>query len=323
MRGTTEAINLVAQSWGRRTSARATRSSSPTSSTTPTSCRGSSCAAEKGATLRVAPVDDRGQVMLERVRQAAQRARRRLVAIHPGLQRARHRDAGAARWSRWRTPGGARCWSTARSRCSHMRGRRAGARRRLLRLLRPQDVRPDRHRRRLRQGGAARRDAALAGRRQHDRATSPSRRPTYQPAPTRFEAGTGNIADAVGLGAAIDYVELDRHRATSPLRARPAALRDATCCTAMPGLRLIGTAADKAGVLSFVLDGFAPEEVGGPSTRRASPCAPAIIARSRSCGASAWKHGAPVAGLLQHLRRSRCADRSLAAHALAQGAVGN
>ena len=60
---------------------------------------------------------------------------------------------------------------------------------------------------RLRQEDAARRHAALAGRRQHDRATSPSSGRVYQAPPARFEAGTGNIADAVGLGAALDYVE--------------------------------------------------------------------------------------------------------------------
>ena len=51
---------------------------------------------------------------------------------------------------------------------------------------------------------AARRDAAVAGRRQHDRRTSPSRRRSTSRRRARFEAGTGNIADAVGLGAALD-----------------------------------------------------------------------------------------------------------------------
>jgi cysteine desulfurase / selenocysteine lyase len=71
----------------------------------------------------------------------------------------------------------------------------------------------------------------------------------YQPPPQRFEAGTGNIADAVGLGAAIDYLDrvgMRTSRATS------------TCCWSMPpkqlqripGLRIIGTAKEKAGVLS-------------------------------------------------------------------------
>ena len=60
--------------------------------------------------------------------------------------------------------------------------RRAGARLRFLRLLRPQALRADRHRRALRQGGAAGGDAALPGRRRHDPLRSPSRRrPTREP----------------------------------------------------------------------------------------------------------------------------------------------
>ena len=57
----------------------------------------------------------------------------------------------------------------------------------------------------------------------------------YQPPPGRFEAGTGNIADAVGLGAAIDYVERIGMREHRALRARSARLRDGGDCSAFPG----------------------------------------------------------------------------------------
>src|ERR1035438_3731787 len=83
----------------------------------------------------------------------------------------------------------------------------------------------------------------------------------YNVPPARFEAGTGNIADAVGLGAAIDY--LDRvgmenipRRETELLHYATAALQD------IPGLRIIGTAPEKAGVLSFVMEGIRTEEIG-------------------------------------------------------------
>jgi cysteine desulfurase/selenocysteine lyase len=88
----------------------------------------------------------------------------------------------------------------------------------------------------------------------------------YHPAPARFEAGTGNIADAVGLGASIDYLEgigienVTRYEhdllvyATGALRA-------------VPGLRLVGTAGEKAGVMSFVLDGCRSEDVGAALDR--------------------------------------------------------
>ncbi|HEY8934937.1 MAG TPA: family 2A encapsulin nanocompartment cargo protein cysteine desulfurase, partial [Cyclobacteriaceae bacterium] len=83
----------------------------------------------------------------------------------------------------------------------------------------------------------------------------------YQNAPSRFEAGTGNIADAVGLGAAIDYVtnigiDLISQYEHHLLLYATKLLKD------IPGLRLIGTAPDKASVLSFVFEGYKTEEVG-------------------------------------------------------------
>jgi cysteine desulfurase/selenocysteine lyase len=107
---------------------------------------------------------------------------------------------------------------------------------------------------------------------------------TYQAAPARFEAGTGNIADAVGLGAAIDYLERIGFDATS--RYEHDLLQYATRgLLTVPGLRLIGTAQDKASVLSFVLAGYRPEEVGaalnreGIAVRSGHHCAQPILRR--------------------------------------------
>ncbi|HEX5657937.1 MAG TPA: family 2A encapsulin nanocompartment cargo protein cysteine desulfurase, partial [Polyangiales bacterium] len=104
----------------------------------------------------------------------------------------------------------------------------------------------------------------------------------YNPAPFRFEAGTGNIADAVGLGAALDYVErigmdnIARHEhellvyGTQKLRE-------------LDGLKLIGTAAEKAGVMSFVIPGLPSEQVGaalaqeGIAVRSGHHCAQPIL----------------------------------------------
>jgi cysteine desulfurase / selenocysteine lyase len=89
---------------------------------------------------------------------------------------------------------------------------------------------------------------------------------TYQPPPGRFEAGTGNIADAVGLGAAIDY--LDHIGMPNVARYEHELLVYATReMLRVPGLRIIGTAKEKAGVLSFVLEGFRTEEVGAALNR--------------------------------------------------------
>jgi len=106
----------------------------------------------------------------------------------------------------------------------------------------------------------------------------------YNKAPSRFEAGTGNIADAVGLGAAIDYVnrigiDLIQQYEHYLLVYATKLLKD------IPGLRLIGTALDKAGVLSFVLDGYKTEDVGAAlnkeniAVRSGHHCAQPILRR--------------------------------------------
>ncbi len=106
----------------------------------------------------------------------------------------------------------------------------------------------------------------------------------YQPAPARFEAGTGNIADAVGLGAAIDYVQ--RLGLETIGRYEHQLLSYATQLLAdIPGLRLIGTAGEKSAVLSFVLDGFRSEDIGealdreGIAVRAGHHCAQPILRR--------------------------------------------
>jgi cysteine desulfurase/selenocysteine lyase len=84
---------------------------------------------------------------------------------------------------------------------------------------------------------------------------------TYQPPPTRFEAGTGILAGAVGLGAAIDY--LDELGLENIARYEHELLEYGTELLArIPGVRLIGTAQEKASVLSFVLDGVRTEDMG-------------------------------------------------------------
>ncbi len=109
-------------------------------------------------------------------------------------------------------------------------------------------------------------------------------RTVYQDPPTRFEAGTGNIADAVGLGAALEYVE--RIGIESIGRYEHRLLEYATTqIRPIPGLRLIGTAQDKASVLSFVLDGHSTDEVGqalnqeGIAVRTGHHCAQPILRR--------------------------------------------
>lgn len=106
----------------------------------------------------------------------------------------------------------------------------------------------------------------------------------YHQAPNRFEAGTGNIADAVGLGAAIDYVSAIGMDVIG--KYEHSLLEYATYyIKQIPGLRIIGTAADKASVLSFTLKGFSNDEVGkalnqeGIAVRTGHHCAQPILRR--------------------------------------------
>jgi len=105
---------------------------------------------------------------------------------------------------------------------------------------------------------------------------------TFQDIPHKFEAGTPDIAGVVGLGAAIDYVTgigLDR------IAAHEAALlaHGTDLLTRIPGVRLIGTAERKASVLSFVVDGVHPHDVGtildqeGIAVRTGHHCAQPVM----------------------------------------------
>ena len=84
---------------------------------------------------------------------------------------------------------------------------------------------------------------------------------TFNQLPYKFEAGTPNIGGAVGMGAAIQYMNgLDRAKAE---RQEQALLQSATSAIAqLPGVRVVGTAATKSGVLSFQVTGAHPADIG-------------------------------------------------------------
>ncbi|WP_420839404.1 family 2A encapsulin nanocompartment cargo protein cysteine desulfurase [Comamonas aquatica] len=106
----------------------------------------------------------------------------------------------------------------------------------------------------------------------------------FQPLPNTFEAGTGNIADAVGLGAALEYVERIGIAAISRYEHALVDYGMQQLAT-IPGLRLIGTVPGKASVLSFTLEGYTTEEVGkalnaeGIAVRTGHHCAQPILRR--------------------------------------------
>jgi cysteine desulfurase/selenocysteine lyase len=83
----------------------------------------------------------------------------------------------------------------------------------------------------------------------------------YNELPYKFEAGTPDIAGAIGLGAAIDYLEavgMDRIAAAESALLEYANDQLAT----VPGLRFVGTAPDKAAVVSFTIDRVHPHDLG-------------------------------------------------------------
>jgi cysteine desulfurase/selenocysteine lyase len=107
---------------------------------------------------------------------------------------------------------------------------------------------------------------------------------TYNVLPHKFEAGTPNIAGVVGLGAAVEYLEaIDR---TAARRHEDELLALATArVQEVPGLRIIGQAPEKTSVLSFVMDGIHPHDIGtvldaeGVAIRTGQHCAQPIMDR--------------------------------------------
>ena len=84
---------------------------------------------------------------------------------------------------------------------------------------------------------------------------------TYADLPHKFEAGTPHIAGAVGLGAAVDYVQRIGFDAAAPHEADLLAYGTAALAE-VKGLRLIGTAAARASILAFVMEGAHPHDIG-------------------------------------------------------------
>jgi cysteine desulfurase / selenocysteine lyase len=105
---------------------------------------------------------------------------------------------------------------------------------------------------------------------------------TYAPIPEKFEAGTPAIAAGIGLGAAIDYINsIDFKTAAAYEREL---LEYATGrLSDIPGVKIIGTAADKASVLSFTIEGVHPHDVGtildqdGIAVRAGHHCAQPVM----------------------------------------------
>ncbi|HEY3493782.1 MAG TPA: SufS family cysteine desulfurase, partial [Polyangiaceae bacterium] len=281
VRGGTEAINLVAQSWGRRNVAAGDEIVVSLLEHHANIVPWQQLAKEKGARLRAAPVDDDGQILLEDFERLLGPKTRIVAITHVSnalgtIVPVREMTAIAHRY-------GARVLVDGAQSVSHM----------------PVDVQAidcDFYCFSGHKVFAPTGIGALFGKAEVLDAMPPwqgggnmisdvtFQKTTYQAAPWRFEAGTGNIGDAVGLGAALDYVTAVGMPAIE--RYEHELLVYATeRLETVPGLRMIGTAREKAGVLSFVLDGQRTEDVGGAldregiAVRSGHHCAQPILRR--------------------------------------------
>jgi cysteine desulfurase/selenocysteine lyase len=108
----------------------------------------------------------------------------------------------------------------------------------------------------------------------------------YNDLPYKFEAGTPNIGGAIGLGAAIDYVN---HLGIDNIAAHEHDLLiyATEALSAIPDIRIIGTAAQKAAVISFIIEGIHPHDIGtildrsGIAIRTGHHCAQPVMQRFR------------------------------------------
>ncbi|HRE47690.1 MAG TPA: family 2A encapsulin nanocompartment cargo protein cysteine desulfurase, partial [Aggregatilineales bacterium] len=281
VRGATEAVNLVAQTFGKQYIGQGDEIVVSLLEHHANIVPWQQIAAEKGAKLRVIPVDDSGQILLEEYRKLLN-DRTKLVAITQ-VSNALGTVTPVREIVTMAHSVGARALVDGAQAVSHMRvnmqaldadfyvfsGHKLFAptgigvvygKKAILDSLPPWQG-----------GGNMIADVTFE-------------RTIYQKPPARFEAGTGNIADAVGLGAALDYLErvglenVARYEHDLLVYAMQA-------MRTVPGLRLIGTAKEKTSVLSFVLAGYRNEDVGkalneeGIAVRAGHHCAQPILRR--------------------------------------------
>ena len=281
VRGTTEGINLVAQAWGRRNVRAGDEIVVTWLEHHANIVPWQQLCLETGARLRVAPVDDRGDILLDEYEKLLG-PRTRIVALTMvsnalgTVTPAREMIAAAHRHGALALVDGAQSVSHRRTDVQGLdadffvlSGHKMFAptgigavygRQGILETMPPWQG-----------GGNMIADVTFE-------------RTVYQAPPDRFEAGTGNIADAVGLGAAIDYLDTI---GMEPIAAHEHELIEQTVAglRSIPGIRLIGAPRERAGVVSFVVDGCRTEDVGkaldreGIAVRAGHHCAQPILRR--------------------------------------------
>ncbi|MEO5795904.1 MAG: family 2A encapsulin nanocompartment cargo protein cysteine desulfurase [Rhodoferax sp.] len=281
VRGTTEAINLVAKSWGGQHVGEGDEIIVSHLEHHANIVPWQQLAAAKGAKLRVIPVDDSGQVLLDEYRKLLN-DRTKIVAVTQ-VSNALGTVVPVKEMVELAHRAGAKALVDGAQSISHMR-------------VDVQDIGADFF---VFSGHKVFGPTGIGvvwGKREVVEDMPPWQgggnmiadvtfeKTVFQPIPNKFEAGTGNIADAVGLGAAIDYVNKVGIENIARYEHELVAY-GMKALGAIPGVRLIGTAADKASVMSFVLAGYSTEEVGkalneeGIAVRTGHHCAQPILRR--------------------------------------------
>lgn len=281
VRGTTEAINLVAKTWGKKYIGEGDEIVISHLEHHANIVPWQQLCQETGAKLKVAPVDDSGQVLLAEY-QKLLTSRVKLVSFTQ-VSNALGTVTPAAEMIQMAHRAGAKVLLDGAQSVSHMRsdvqaldpdffvfsGHKVFGPTGIGALYGKKEVLDDMPA--WQGGGNMIQDVTFD-------------KTAYHEAPAKFEAGTGNIADAVGLGAALEYVE--RIGIDNIARYEHELLEYATAAMCkVPGLHLIGTAKEKASVLSFKLDGYQSEEVGaalnqeGIAVRSGHHCAQPILRR--------------------------------------------
>ncbi|HNU65825.1 MAG TPA: family 2A encapsulin nanocompartment cargo protein cysteine desulfurase [Methylotenera sp.] len=281
VRGTTEAINLVAKTWGKKHIGEGDEIVISHLEHHANIVPWQQLCQETGAKLKVAPVDDSGQVLLAEY-QKLLTSRVKLVSFTQ-VSNALGTVTPAAQMIQMAHAAGAKVLLDGAQSVSHMRtdvqaldpdffvfsGHKVFGPTGIGALYGKKEVLDDMPA--WQGGGNMIQDVTFD-------------KTVYHEAPAKFEAGTGNIADAVGIGAALEYVE--RIGIDNIARYEHELLEYATAAMCkVPGLHLIGTAKEKASVLSFKLDGYESEEVGaalnkeGIAVRSGHHCAQPILRR--------------------------------------------
>ncbi|HPX88766.1 MAG TPA: family 2A encapsulin nanocompartment cargo protein cysteine desulfurase [Methylophilaceae bacterium] len=281
VRGTTEAINLVAKTWGKKHIGEGDEILISHLEHHANIVPWQQLCQETGAKLKVAPVDDSGQVLLAEY-QKLLTSRVKLVSFTQ-VSNALGTVTPAAEMIQMAHRAGAKVLLDGAQSVSHMRtdvqaldpdffvfsGHKVFGPTGIGALYGKKEVLDDMPA--WQGGGNMIQDVTFD-------------KTVYHEAPAKFEAGTGNIADAVGLGAALEYVERIGIDNIARYEHELLAYATAAMCK-VPGLHLIGTAKEKASVLSFKLDGYESEEVGaalnkeGIAVRSGHHCAQPILRR--------------------------------------------